>query len=591
MKKFISLFAMVSCFFGALSAQQLTAFPGAEGYGKFTTGGRGGVVYHVTRLDDCTDADLVPGTLRWALRTGDSTPRTIVFDTCGTILLTTKLKLQYPNVTIAGQTAPGGGICIAGASIYVCQPNVIIRYVRFRPGDVMRSNYQALDVENTKNVIIDHCSMTWAVEECLTMYDCDSTTVQWTIIGEGLYSAGHSKGTRAYAAQWGGEHGTMHHCLITNCYNRTPRFNGVRDESDAEHGHHYHDFCVDNEFVNNVIFNWGKKNSLYGGENDTTKNKIGGVPESYDHLYLVGNYFRCGPATKAAALSQRYFVQGSKVGDWGRWYLSGNMFETGNTYNHTSKVCWQDSTLEKVNANNLYGYQVNDPNRAFNLDGLAPTPRAYAFYVLEEEYATSELNQETAAEAYASVCTSAGASLPRYDEEDTRLLAEAAGEIAPRFAGATKPTWLGIIDSQDDITFAESEPVCRPGDTIVHYYPYLGMRAGETVPTDTDGDGMPDAWETAHGLNPNDPADAQTCTLSAYAGYTNLEYYLNDGDGEMASPIPAPQPVPDPIYSALSETVQTALHEGQVFDLLGRPVRDFVPGQVYILNGVRYLYR
>ena len=161
MRRFYSLFITLLCACACASAQQrLTAFPGAEGYGKFTTGGRGGVVYHVTRLDDCTDAELVEGTLRWALRTGDATPRTVVFDTCGTIYLQTKLKMQYPNVTIAGQTAPGGGICIAGANIYVCQPNVIIRHIRFRAGDIPSSAYPALQVENTRNVLIDHCSIT-----------------------------------------------------------------------------------------------------------------------------------------------------------------------------------------------------------------------------------------------------------------------------------------------------------------------------------------------------------------------------------------------------------------------------------------------
>lgn len=591
MKKHLFLMLALLTVASVGAQQQLTAFPGAEGYGKFTTGGRGGVVYHVTRLDDCTDADLIPGTLRWALRTGDDTPRTIVFDTCGTIVLTSKLKFQYPNVTIAGQSAPGGGICIAGAPLYVCKPNVILRYLRFRTGDVMKGDYQSLDVENTKNVIIDHCSLTWAVEECLTMYDCDSTTVQWSIIGEGFYSAGHKKGARSYATQWGGEHGTMHHCLITNCYNRTPRFNGVRSESNVAQAKHDHDFQVDNEFVNNVVFNWGKKNSLYGGENDTTKNKVDGVCQSYDHLYMVNNYFRCGPATKAANLSSRYFVQGSKVGDWGRWYLSGNKFETGNKYNLTSKAVWQDSILEKVNADNMFGYVSNDNNRAFNLDGVSPTARTYAFYVLQERYATSELIAETADQAFASVCQQAGVSLPRYDEEDTRLLSEAAGTIDPQFVGTTQPNWTGIIDSQDNISFQHTDSVYAPNDTVAHHYPFIGLLAGESVPVDTDGDGMPDAWETAHNLNPNDAADGNLCSLSAIAGYTNLEYYLNDGEGELANPIPAPQPVPDPIYTALSETVVTAIKNGQAYDTLGRPVKDFIPGQVYILNGVKYIYR
>ena len=292
----------------ALCIANTPAFPTAEGYGKYATGGRGGNVYYVTRLDDCSDDNLVEGTLRWALRSGDDTPRTVLFQVCGTIYLNTKLKLAHPNITIAGQTAPGGGICIAGANIYICKPNIIIRHIRFRAGDIPNTNYPCLDVENTRNVILDHCSFTWSMEECLTLYDCDSTTVQWSIIGEGLYNSKHHKGQRSYATQWGGEHATMHHCLITNCVSRTPRFNGVRDEADLAHGKRNHDAQVDNEFVNNVIFNWGKRNSLYGGENDTTKNHdADGNPAGYNHVYMVNNYFRCGPTTMAAKLSQRYF--------------------------------------------------------------------------------------------------------------------------------------------------------------------------------------------------------------------------------------------------------------------------------------------
>ena len=306
MKQHRLLFLALCIMHCALCIANTPAFPTAEGYGKYASGGRGGNVYYVTRLDDCPDTALVEGTLRWALRSGDDTPRTVLFQVCGTIYLTSKLKLAHPNITIAGQTAPGGGICIAGANIYVCQPNVIIRHIRFRAGDMPKINYPCLNVENTRNVIIDHCSFTWSMEECLTLYDCDSTTVQWSVIGEGLYNSKHDKGTRSFAMQWGGEHATMHHCLISNCLNRTPRFNGVRAEADLANGKHNHDAQVDNEFVNNVIFNWGKKNSLYGGENDTTKNRLAdGTPAGYNHVYIVTNYFSCGPATRAADLSQR----------------------------------------------------------------------------------------------------------------------------------------------------------------------------------------------------------------------------------------------------------------------------------------------
>ena len=392
----------------ALCIANTPAFPTAEGYGKYATGGRGGNVYYVTRLDDCSDDNLVEGTLRWALRSGDDTPRTVLFQVCGTIYLNTKLKLAHPNITIAGQTAPGGGICIAGANIYMCKPNIIIRHIRFRAGDIPNTNYPCLDVENTRNVILDHCSFTWSMEECLTLYDCDSTTVQWSIIGEGLYNSKHHKGQRSYATQWGGEHATMHHCLITNCVSRTPRFNGVRDEADLAHGKRNHDAQVDNEFVNNVIFNWGKRNSLYGGENDTTKNHdADGNPAGYNHVYMVNNYFRCGPTTLAAKLSQRYFVQGSCKSDYGRWLLSGNRFELSNLYNAPTP-CWRDSVLELVNNDNLYGYTDNNQNRAFNLDGATADEAHYNRYILSAPTTTSGIIAEDTQVAYHAVSTGAG---------------------------------------------------------------------------------------------------------------------------------------------------------------------------------------
>ena len=542
---FASVLVWLNCM--AASAQLLTAFPGAEGYGKFVTGGRGGNVYCVTSLDDCSDNDLVPGTLRWALRDGDDTPRTVLFKVCGTIYLTSVLKLQHPNVTIAGQSAPGGGICLAGYNLYVCKPNVIIRHIRFRTGDMMTKSCPALDMENTRNVIIDHCSFTWSMEECVTAYDTDSTTIQWSIIGEGLYNSKNKKGSRAYATQWGGEHSTMHHCLITNCLNRTPRFNGVRSDAKIDQGHHDHDAFVDSEFANNVIYNWGKPNSLYGGENDTSINKDQfGKAVGYDHIYMINNYFRAGPATLAAKLSSRYFVQGNKQKDYGRWHLSGNKFETGNKFNYTTNNLWTDERLQQVNDSNFWGFKKGMSSGAFSLDGLYGNEKNYGLYVLEEQYASSELNLESADDAFVSVCRGAGAQLPRLDEEDARLLNEAAGVIDPVFVGPTDTTKLGIIDSQDNLSFSRVDTFLVGADTITSY-PFLGMIEGDTIPLDTDLDGMPDAWETAHNLNPQDPADRNLCTLSALnAGYTNLEFFLNGGDGELSNPIPEARPVPEP---------------------------------------------
>lgn len=509
----------------------LTAFPGAEGYGRFTTGGRmtdnrGARVYYVTRNDDCPDNALVEGTLRWALRTGDDTPRTILFRTCGTIYLTSKLALNHPNVTIAGQTAPGGGICIAGYQMKLSQPNVIIRHLRFRSGDLTASSMSPLDVENTHHVVLDHCSLSWSMEENLTLYDCDSTTVQWCISAEGLYYSKNVKGERSYGMQWGGEHGTMHHCLVSNSMSRTPRFNGVRPNT--------HDRRADNEFVNNVIFNWGSHNSVYGGECST------GIDGDYDRVYMVNNYYRPGPATKSGAANRRYFVSasGDNIGQVGEWYLSGNKFETSSKWAPATSI-WTDAELQKVNQDNYYGFVGNNASRAMNFWSVSPSQTLADKALLHElPYALNGMQYETADEAFSAVTQKAGASLPRYDEVDRRLLAEAAGTRDPQFHGAsftspkngdlTTPA-AGIINSPADITLQRYDEFYAldeaAGQTVkTRLWPWLGMDEDEQLMEDTDQDGLPDDYELTAGLNPADAADGYRLTPT---GYSNLEVFLN----------------------------------------------------------------
>ena len=500
----------------------LISFPGADGYGRFTTGGRmidgrGAKVYYVTRLDDTGEE----GTFRWAATTGDDTPRTILFKVSGTIYLTSRFSVK-PNTTIAGQTAPGGGICLAGYQLKL-QSNTIVRHIRFRAGDLPSKSMSMLDVENVKNIVLDHCTFAWSMEENLTMYDCDYTTVQWCIFSEGLYDSRNSKGARAYAAQWGGEHGTMHHCLISNCNNRTPRFNGVRASTNDRH--------VDNEFVNNVIFNWGKPNSLYGGENDKSCN-------GYNRTYMINNYFRPGPTTRNNTSSSRYFVGASNSNGVGQWLLKGNKFETGSKWAPSTNI-WKDEVLEKVNADNLHGFINNSSERAVNLESVGQSQGTYDTYILQEPVEWSGLTYESADEAYEKVVTQAGASLPRYDEVDARILAEAAGTIDPQFAGHTESGGLsrgmGIINSPKDITLNDHDVFAAlyEGDDEkdnkeidVTCYPRLQPVPEDfaTQVVDTDGDGLPDAYETEVGLNPNDATDGMKLSTS---GYSNLELFLN----------------------------------------------------------------
>lgn len=510
-----AVFAMIDNY-----KSDLIAFPGAEGYGRFTTGGRmtdnrGARVYYVTRTDDCPDNALVEGTLRWALKTGDDTPRTILFRTCGTIYLTSKLSLNHPNITIAGQTAPGGGICIAGYQMKLNQPNIIIRHIRFRAGDLPNSSMSPLDVENTHHIVLDHCSFSWSMEENLTLYDTDSTTLQWCISAEGLYYSKNVKGERSYAMQWGGEHGTMHHCLVSNCMSRMPRFNGARPSTN--------DRRVDNEFANNVIFNFGKNNSVYGGECTVTGD------DYYNRVYMINNYFRPGPQSKQNTASHRYFVSGtgSNINELGEWYLKGNKFELSSRWAPSSNI-WTNAELQKVNADNYYGFVSDNASRAMNFWSVSPSQSVADKALLTElPYSLSGLEYETADEAYRSVTQQAGASLPRYDEVDRRLLAEAAGTQDPKYGGVLGK--YGIIDSPSDIVLSQHDEFFvldeATGQTVkTTMWPWLGMGEDEQLMKDSDQDGMPDDYELSVGLNPNDASDGYRLTAS---GYSNLEEFLN----------------------------------------------------------------
>lgn len=503
--------ALLPC--GGTQAQQMLAFPGADGYGKHVTGGRGGEVCYVTRTDDCADNDLVEGTLRWAIRHDNGgKPRTVLFATAGTFYLTSKLKLQYDNISILGQSAPGGGVTITGYPLVICKNNVIIRYLRFRAGDAPSASLTGLDMENCDNAILDHCSMTWSMEECLTAYDTDYTTVQWCIIGEGLYNSKNSKGARAYATQWGGEHSSMHHSLITNSHSRSPRFNGVRNTSTNPGDH---DQYVDSEFANNVVYNWSSHNSIYGGEN---------YPEvkGYNRVYMINNYFRPGPSTQKGTASRRYFISASGSAETlGQWYLKGNKFETSSKFAPNTTV-WSDAELEKVNADNLYGIIDNNASRAMGYWSVTPTQEIYDKSIMTElPYALSGMTYESADEAYRAVTSKAGASLPRYDEVDSRLLREAAGTADPEYTGSLGE--LGIIDSPSDIKLSARDTYVAEG-VVAHDMPLMFIDGQDKYAIDSDADGLPDGYEDEIGLDKNDASDG---AATAANGYTNLENYLN----------------------------------------------------------------
>ncbi|WP_345954294.1 pectate lyase [Mucilaginibacter sp. PAMB04168] len=434
------------------------AFPGAEGFGKYATGGRGGQVAEVTNLNDSG-----AGSFRDALKMYPGEPLTIVFRVAGIIDLKSAIKVSRSNLTIAGQTAPGEGICLKGNSFILNgggrNGNIIIRYLRSRPGSNLAHGIYGFDMENMSKVIIDHCSFSWANEECAAMYDIKNVTVQWSIVSEGLYNAGHHKGLRSYGGVWGGQNVTYHHNLISNQNSRTVRFNGSRA----------HDTLAVIDYRNNVVYNWGRNNACYGGEVK--------IPNGRSEINMVNNYYKPGPATSTAKqiFCEAEFFPGKASSSTGQWYLAGNIME-GNA---------------ELNKNNAVGLELSK---------IPDTLRSRA--LVNHPFKVEAINDQTARDAYQAVLNKVGAILPVRDIVDSRLINEVRTNRPTGIGSFGKP---GIIDDPKAVG---------------------GWPAYSTAvaPPDSDHDGMPDAWETANGLNKNDANDRNKVWSN---GYTMLEIYLN----------------------------------------------------------------
>ena len=463
--RLLFILTFISVFTFSTQAQTL-AFPTAEGFGAYASGGRGGKVVEVTNLED-DGTNPSEGSLRWALQQHPGEPITVIFKVSGIIDLNAQLRCKRNGFTIAGQTAPGDGICIRGNKVnFGGSTNFIIRHLRFRVGvKVSASGLGSIGIENASNFILDHCTFGWSGEENMTIYDNTLTTIQWCIVHEGLYHSTHDKGNRGYGSQWGGQSATYHHNLLAHNYSRSPRFNGARSN----------DINVLIDYVNNVNYNWGKQNAPYGGDIDA-KGKT-------HRVNMVNNYHKPGPARPANKSS--YFVQSSyhkeqtpsKVAVW---WMDGNIME-GNEASTNNNYLALDRSQ--------YPAEVRDQM-------IASEP-------FEVPYA---VKTETAEQAFASVLAGAGA-FPR-DRVDARIVDEV--ETGTAAGSGTLGQNLGIIDDPE----------------VVGGYPDYETR---DVPLDSDKDGMPDAWETENGLNPNDPADGNKLTVS---GYTALEAYLNGLVGE-----------------------------------------------------------
>ncbi|MDR2938296.1 MAG: pectate lyase, partial [Prevotellaceae bacterium] len=343
---------------------EVVAFPGAEGFGRLTTGGRGGKVLYVTTL---SDSDTL-GSLRWAVnQTGK---RTIIFKVAGNIVLSSRLSIKNGDVTIAGQSAPGAGICISGHEVVVAASNVIIRYLRFRMGDATKVQGDAFGGYNQKNIIIDHCSMSWGTDEVSSWYENENFTMQWCLLAESLRVSVHVKGPHGLTGIWGGHKASFHHNMIAHSDDRNPRFCGslYSNRPDEE--------LVD--FRNNVIYNWGS-NSGYGGE--------GG---SYN---MVNNYYQpgegSGSKTRIFAPNPDNGANIQQAGVWGTFYVAGNLMMNANGTVNTS-----------VTADNWEGIH---PKNGKNKNELKSAT----------EFEKGEVTTHTAQEAYDLVLAKVGASLKR----------------------------------------------------------------------------------------------------------------------------------------------------------------------------------
>jgi hypothetical protein len=420
----------------ALATESQPAFPTAEGYGRFAVGGRGGSVYAVTNLNDAG-----PGSLRDAV---GAPGRTVVFGVSGTIDLKSDLVIGRSNLTIAGQTAPGDGICLRRFPLKITRANdVIIRFLRVRPGDESGQPIDGIEVRESRNVILDHCSVSWSQDEGInTWHGTKNLTVQWCLVAEPLNRA-FNRGPHAFGASLGGENTSYHHNLFAHCTARNPSVGGNSQEHTINMDHR----C-------SVIYNWEHRT-------------CDGKPDSCN---IVNNYYKPGPATRFEVRHRIVRIDDTKPRYHFEsvWYIEGNTIEGFpelTADNWRGGVEFEGNTTEAVNRRR--------------------TPFPFA-----------PVTTQTAAQAYDLVLKSVGATLPRRDAIDTRVLREVAT--------GTATFGNGIIDSQKQ----------------VGGWPEL---KSAPAPVDSDGDGMPDEWEIAHGLDPKDPADRNALE----SGYTQLERYLN----------------------------------------------------------------
>ena len=522
MKKSLSIIA--ASLISISTMAQTPAFPGAEGHGRFVTGGRGGKIFHVTNLNDSGT-----GSFREAVKSGK---RIIVFDVAGVIALKSDLKFA-DNITILGQTAPSPGITLR---YYTVQPgsNNIIRFIRIRRGQEKNINdgADASWQRNKTGIIFDHCSFSWSIDEVASFYDNNNFTMQWCTVAESLTNPGHSKGAHGYGGIWGGKLASFHHNFVGHLMNRGPRFNGARYgwtgyTNNKEYSTYKWQNTVQAEnvdFRNCVMYN--AQGTCYGGPG-------GG------QINIVNNYYKAGPSHslkgttlnglkvdvstgKERGSQDRITLVTLSTKDnsdknhpelydmTSRYYINGNTTETTKG-SKTANKDWKGVSYDK-GIPSLNGEYYSPDAKNFYGDAVAHTTisgKSCVKIKMDEPAPTGQVTTHSAAEAYEKVLAYVGASLYR-DEIDARYMEEAKTGTAKYTGSITKSP--GIIDKVSDVK----------GYTEANFG--TGSRPAGF---DTDKDGIPDEWEKANGLNPNDASDALTYSLDKKGYYTDIEVYAN----------------------------------------------------------------
>lgn len=515
---------MAAALMSAAALAQAPAFPGAEGHGRYVTGGRGGRVVHVTNLNDSGT-----GSFREAVKSGN---RIIIFDVAGIIALKSDLKIA-DNITILGQTAPSPGITLR---YYTVQPgsNNIIRFLRIRRGEEKNINdgADATWQRNKTGIIFDHCSFSWSIDEVASFYDNNNFTMQWCTVAESLTNPGHSKGAHGYGGIWGGKLASFHHNFVGHLMNRGPRFNGARYgwtgyTSNKDYATYKWKNTVQAEnvdFRNCVMYN--AQGTCYGGPG-------GG------QINIVNNYYKAGPSQGLKETTQNGLKVDVSTGKergsqdritlvtlstssnsdkshpeffdmTSRYFINGNTTETTKG-SVTQNKDWKGISYDKGIPSQNGEYYSPDAKNYYgdNVAHVTISGKSCVKIKMDAPAPTGDVTTHSAAEAFSKVLAYSGASLYR-DEIDARYMEEAKTGTAKYKGSITKSP--GIIDKVSDVngyTEANFGKGSRPADF------------------DTDNDGIPDAWETANGLDPNDAADALTYSLDSKGYYTNLEVYAN----------------------------------------------------------------